>query len=131
MGLIIFLKQVNTYLSLFFSLLILVNAFAYSMVVLEFTINQDYYAANLCVEKDVIESDCNGECYLEKTVKKTSEDKPVGATMTEVNLSGEYFQDIPAKTVTNFDFIISTFKPATNSTYASIGLGAIFQPPRS
>lgn len=35
-------------------------------IIVNFAINQDYIAKNLCVNKDVPESCCEGKCHLEK-----------------------------------------------------------------
>ena len=47
---------------------------------LGFKINQDFIAANFCVEKDFEESDCKGSCCLSKMVsiskEKSSTDIP-------------------------------------------------------
>ena len=40
-----------------------------------FKINQDYIAKNLCVEKDVVGSTCNGCCHLKKKVNEQQEQK--------------------------------------------------------
>lgn len=43
------------------------------VVYLGFKINQDFIAANFCVEKDIKESDCKGSCCLSKMVSNTKE----------------------------------------------------------
>lgn len=40
-----------------------------------FKLNQDYIAENLCVEKDVEGSTCNGCCHLKKKVNEQQEQK--------------------------------------------------------
>ncbi|MDD2798569.1 MAG: hypothetical protein PHV20_08260 [Bacteroidales bacterium] len=40
---------------------------------IEYAINKDYIAKNLCVNRDKPKSCCEGKCYLEKQIKKNSE----------------------------------------------------------
>jgi hypothetical protein len=39
----------------------------------EYSINKAYIAKNLCVNKDIANSCCEGKCYLEKQVKKSAD----------------------------------------------------------
>ena len=43
------------------------------VVYLGFKVSQDFIAANFCVEKDMVESDCKGSCCLSKMVSNTKE----------------------------------------------------------
>ena len=40
---------------------------------IEYALNKDFIAKNLCVNKEKPKSCCHGKCYLEKQVKKSSE----------------------------------------------------------
>lgn len=53
----------------------ILNLFYASFVWVDFKINQDYIADNLCIEKDIEESTCNGSCHLKKELEKVEENK--------------------------------------------------------
>jgi len=95
---VIFLPNLINYLCTYFNLLFICNAMriatsiflilVISMVSLQeatfyafFKLNQDYFAKNLCVEKEIKESKCKGHCQLRKIVKKSkdapSQDLPI------------------------------------------------------
>lgn len=40
---------------------------------IEYAVNKEYIAKNLCINRDEPHSCCEGKCYLEKQVKKSSE----------------------------------------------------------
>ena len=40
---------------------------------IEYAVNKDFIAKNLCVNRDKPKSCCQGKCYLQKQVKKSSE----------------------------------------------------------
>lgn len=44
----------------------------------EYAINKDYIAKNLCVKKDVPNNDCKGHCYLHERLNKSSEPLDAG-----------------------------------------------------
>ena len=46
-----------------------VNIVLPSIVLFHFKINQEYIAKNLCVEKDIEESSCAGNCQLKKSLE--------------------------------------------------------------
>lgn len=43
---------------------------------LDYAINKDYIAEELCENKEKPELQCDGKCHLAKEVKKVSEEKP-------------------------------------------------------
>lgn len=43
------------------------------MPYVEYAVFKDYIAKNLCINKDKPKSCCEGKCYLEKQVKKSTE----------------------------------------------------------
>lgn len=52
------------------------NVFLQSIILLNFKINQEYIALNLCKEKDVEESTCNGNCQLMKSMEVIEKSTP-------------------------------------------------------
>ena len=41
----------------------------------DYLINEDYIATFLCINKDKVEMQCNGKCYLMQQLSKQNEDK--------------------------------------------------------
>ena len=54
---------------------VLTFQFSELLVYVSLKINQDYIAKNLCVEKDVEGSTCNGCCHLKKKVNEQQKQK--------------------------------------------------------
>jgi hypothetical protein len=44
-----------------------------AMPYIEYAINKDFIAKNLCINRNIPYSCCNGKCYLEKQIKKSLE----------------------------------------------------------
>ena len=101
--------------------------------VIEYIVNYDYIVNELCENKQIPESNCNGKCYLMKELAKASvgestnpTDKKVSAKMYEVI----YFQELQS---INFDF--SSLSNASNvlfswfNNYHHLVNNAIFHPP--
>jgi len=42
-------------------------------ILIDFSVNQDFIAKVLCIEKDEPMSNCNGKCYLSQKLKKVQE----------------------------------------------------------
>lgn len=69
--LLFLLKRLFTYLLL---LLFSFHTFEMAFIVLNFKINQDFFA-EICENKDKPEMKCNGKCHLKKQIKKQGEEK--------------------------------------------------------
>lgn len=53
---------------------VILQSFTIPVVFMGFNLNRDYIAAELCVNRDVPESGCNGQCYLMKKLKQAQQD---------------------------------------------------------
>jgi len=42
---------------------------------IEYSLNEEYIAKNLCQKKDIPSNTCNGKCHLKKQLEKTDETK--------------------------------------------------------
>lgn len=65
------LKKTLTY---FLLILFSFQTFEIAFIVLNFKINQDFFAG-ICENKDKPEMKCNGKCHLKKQIKKQEEQK--------------------------------------------------------
>jgi regulatory protein YycI of two-component signal transduction system YycFG len=69
------INHLNKIFAVFAVLVFLLNLFYASFVWVNFKVNQDYIANNLCIEKDIEESTCKGNCQLKKELIKAEEKK--------------------------------------------------------
>ena len=60
----------------------LMQLFSNTIIYATFLMQQDYIAKNLCIDKDVKESTCEGKCQLKEELSKNSEnnEKPLMTT---------------------------------------------------
>ena len=91
------------------ALLFLIYYFRAALPYIEYEINKEYIAENLCQNKDKPRMKCKGKCYLKKQVKKAEkEEKKQNPFITSENSLLFYFTaeqtlHIPIqKTITNF-----------------------------
>lgn len=49
--------------------------FSNTIIYATFLIHQDYIAENLCIDKDIKESTCEGKCHLKEELKKSNQEK--------------------------------------------------------
>ena len=73
--------------------------------VIEYYMNYDYISQELCENKDKVYLNCNGNCFLEKQLKKLN---PIGQDQKPVALIVFNLKDYPISTL---DFFTFKFKP--------------------
>lgn len=78
--------------AIFAVLVFALNIFYASYVWVDFKLNQEFIANNLCVEKDIEESTCEGNCHLKKELQKVEENKgnsqqdPINVTESRLDI---------------------------------------------
>ena len=74
-------------------------------VVLDFYLNQDYIAKNLCINRDKPKMHCNGKCHLKKKLreedKKEQESPERNTDRYEIFYAAWYHQETPKPFVTS------------------------------
>lgn len=63
--------------------------FQAALPVIGYQLNKEYIASELCENKDVVASCCEGSCYLDKKIKKAQEDEEQSPSL-RVELITEY-----------------------------------------
>ncbi len=58
------------------------NVLLPSIILFQFKVNQEYIAANLCINKDIEESTCKGKCQLKKSLAKVEKSNPNNENFT-------------------------------------------------
>lgn len=61
------------YVPSFFFLLLFLKIMDIPIICLQYQLNKDFIAANLCENRDRPEMHCQGKCHLNKTIEKNSE----------------------------------------------------------
>lgn len=91
--------------------------------------NHDYIAANLCENKDQPELHCDGKCQLQKEIKSSTEDQQEGQEVS-LRLMVEFLQ--PLSTIQVGYFIINQKHdfPFCSAQIVPGYLSSIFHPPR-
>lgn len=125
------MKKVTTYI---LTLLIFLQLFSKTWIVVSFKINQDKIAKTLCVKKEIKNNSCQGKCHLKKQLEQADEEEQKQApTNTEEKLEILYCQ-----THTSFSFLKATFFCENQALrnykydfYSSSFITDIFRPPKT
>jgi len=104
------------------------SSFNKAIILLDYSINKSYIAAELCEKRNIPKSCCQGKCYLKKQLQKDEDGKNASSTARADEISIQWFCEelssdsyfFPEKEVPFCDYL---FKPySTAST-------AVFHPP--
>jgi len=80
--------------------------FLNTFVVIDFIINQDFIALNLCVQKDN-QQGCNGKCQLTKTLKENNQENSDTSQQNTLRFENElkyYIQEVEfEKSICHFE----------------------------
>jgi hypothetical protein len=73
---------------------------------INYSLNKEYIAKNLCENRKKPGSHCNGKCYLAKQLKKAGDNAPLGTSSSQKNSSEETIVHL----VNSFDagFVVSS-----------------------
>ncbi|MCL1667218.1 hypothetical protein M2T82_03990 [Elizabethkingia ursingii] len=99
---------------------------------IDYAVNYEYISEKLCKNKDKPQLLCNGKCYLEKELAKTSENTP---KQNNLKISPDFTDAFVADQIFKFDFFTEYFaeKDKLNSFYSSfyqfLAGSDVFHPP--
>lgn len=99
-------------------------------IYIDFKINQDYIAKELCVMKDKPDNCCQGNCHLKKQLEKanqTTSKKLPKAVLAKIKVELFYSQE-QQKIVVNQKYFQQHSEPV--SFYISPGIKGIYHPPK-
>lgn len=122
----------NQFLGIFFYLLYLLAMVRPVMPIIEYHANYDYIASVLCENRDKPYLECNGKCYLEKQLKKTSQNShDHKSTIPQIS-----FDDYPISPLDQYLYKIKEHKETINKSRSIIKYNkqefyfADFKPPQ-
>lgn len=72
------MKKITQYGSTLLILVLMASSLSTAFTVLSFKLNQSYIASELCVNRDVPDSDCHGKCYLTKKLQQQNKERNEG-----------------------------------------------------
>ena len=103
-----------------------------ALPVIDYLVNKDYIAENLCINKDKPKSCCKGKCHLVKQLQKTNqnpekEPKNTGNRI-QINELDQYILDIPSKHYSAIFYIKYLFLNISEPEQTACS--AIFVPPK-
>jgi len=103
-----------------------------ALPVIDYLVNKDYIAKNLCVNKDKPKSCCKGKCHMVKQLQKTNQnsEKDPKNTSNRIQLKelDEYILDSPGRhylTIINIKHLVFNI-----SEPKQLAPSAIFVPPK-
>jgi len=117
----------------FFILSIVFSMILPSVIFVNFKINQDFIAKNLCVDKEIEESTCQGTCQLKKELKKVEKksDEPIqNKSIVESEITNLYLEEIKKFTIISANKINKSYFQS-NSKPVSGFSQSLFRPPIS
>lgn len=54
---------------------VIMQSFTAPLIFVSFELNRDYIASNLCINRELPESGCDGQCFLMKKLKQSQQDE--------------------------------------------------------
>lgn len=117
--------------SIFLAIIILASSIKELAIVLSFKIQQDYIAKNLCVERDIEDSECGGCCQLNKKLTEQHEEEKETLPSRKLTNTIDFFYTL--KNETNLVETGSglTYQYFRASIYSDKSTGNIFHPPKA
>jgi hypothetical protein len=112
---------------LLFSMLL--QSFSKIVIWIEFKMNQEYIAKNLCVQKEVEDNCCQGSCHLKEKMEEDDKNQDTQSgelkIVKEVQLFHEAFESFTLINPLTFINIYSNYQKNNSSSYFS----ELFHPP--
>ena len=122
-------SSVPIFLGILLSVLIMSISVHKTAIHASFNLNQDYIAANLCIEKDIEGSMCSGKCHLQKQLDETQENGQSNLVNTPDHLLNLFVDQCIApesKEVCSHNLKFEAYLSPYSSTFPT----DIFHPPR-
>jgi len=100
--------------------------------VIDYLINKDYIAKNLCVNKDKPKSCCKGKCHMVKQLQKTNPNSGNDSKNTNKRLQLKELNEFVIDEVNRFNFQVTNFNTQFYKIldYKELAMQAIFVPPK-
>ncbi len=114
--------------AIFLILAILTESVSRSIIVIDFELNRDYFAKELCVKKDIPDNCCKGSCALKKELKR--EDEREKSPSSGISAKSEIVYFLQDQYCFHFYRNSTTVSASVDIQPLEEGIsGAIFHPP--
>jgi hypothetical protein len=114
----------------YIALLVLVKMLAMPLACLQYDLNKEYIATNLCENKDKPAMHCSGKCHLKKQLTHANDTgNPQNQKTTSQSVGVDYFEEIFPISFSCRNEITIDFKSYKNLSLPVGFHGNIFHPP--
>ena len=108
----------------------MVQSFTSWIIVAEYTINKDYIARNLCINKEKPKLHCNGKCQLmKKLVEGENQNSSSNTQTSKIKMDVLFVQEMDPPSICDLSNEKTTFNPAYIVKQPTGSVKAIFHPP--
>lgn len=109
---------------------VIMQSFTAPLIFVSFELNRDYIASNLCINRELPESGCDGQCFLMKKLKQSQQDEGTERQVLKREMVWQLCSSINGKQVV-LPLRQSLISAAPYQTLPSIVPGSIFHPPEA
>ncbi len=109
--------------------IILIIALRPVLPLIDYAVNYEYIADNLCENRNIPQSTCKGKCYLEKELSKSEKQSNNGQNIKLAGLDVFLSHDVFSFSVIRSDTATQKIKSAFTDAYTSDYYSRIFHPP--
>jgi len=97
----------------------------------EYMVFYDYIKNELCVNKEKVEMNCNGKCYLTKELAKTSDTQDNEKKRITIENNIVYYEETESDIDLPINFYIHKLKIPSNYSlnYSFLKIDYVFRPP--
>lgn len=111
----------------FFLFVFTFNVLARLFPYIEYNLNKEFIARNLCENRNKPKMNCQGKCHLQKQLEKTQGNETQGKTENKDKVEDVIFTSV--KKINFPDEPASAFCVLKNNPYSHTALAAVFHPP--
>jgi len=85
----------NRFISIGLLIVLNVPMFIKGGIILQWNIQREYIAQNLCVKRNMAENDCNGQCHLKKQLDQVENNNPSDKASVPLKLKLSESEGLP------------------------------------
>jgi hypothetical protein len=110
-------------------LLFAVQTFSKALLILDYQVNKDYIAKNICENRNRPEMKCEGRCYLCKKLRKEEKKDQENPERTAAAQSEVISTDLPTALPAPSRHVLATEFPSVHEELYDRYIGSFFHPP--
>jgi hypothetical protein len=111
-------------------LLVMIQSFTSWIIVAEYTINKEYIAKNLCINKEKTKLHCNGKCQLmKKLVQEENQNSSSNSQTGKIKMDVLFVQEVHSPSISNLIKEDTKFNAAYIVKQPSGSVNTVFHPP--